>query len=99
MGRVVKGRSASLSLALKVKRQEAAQIRKWTTSKSYKRSTPTKFQQRVYDCISKIPAGKVASYGEIARKLESSARAVGNALRNNPFAPVVPCHRVVASNR
>ncbi|GBG25959.1 Methylated-DNA--protein-cysteine methyltransferase [Hondaea fermentalgiana] len=71
----------------------------WPTSVEKKRDKPTVFQQRVYDLISTIPAGKVSTYGEVARELGSSPRAVGNALRNNPFAPVVPCHRVVASTR
>lgn len=74
-------------------------IKAWPTSKERKRTEPTEFQQRVYDLISTIPEGKVSTYGEVARELSSSARAVGNALRNNPFAPRVPCHRVVASTR
>ena len=45
-----------------------------------------------------VPRGKVTTYGAIARKLNSSPRAVGQALRVNPFAPVVPCHRVVKSD-
>ena len=46
-----------------------------------------------------IPKGKVTTYGLIARKLNTSAyRAVGNACRNNPYAPRVPCHRVVRSD-
>jgi len=45
-----------------------------------------------------VPAGKVTTYGEIARRLRShGARAVGNALNRNPYAPAVPCHRVVGS--
>lgn len=59
-------------------------------------SSVTAFQQRVYDAIQLIPAGKVVTYGELARFLECrSAQAVGQALRRNPFAPEVPCHRVV----
>lgn len=52
----------------------------------------------MYAACSQIPAGRVSTYGELARALDSSARAVGGALRKNPFAPVVPCHRVVASD-
>jgi methylated-DNA-[protein]-cysteine S-methyltransferase len=60
----------------------------------------TPFQQRVYDACSTIPAGKVSTYGELARYLNCrSARAIGQALRRNPFAPTVPCHRVVKSDR
>jgi methylated-DNA-[protein]-cysteine S-methyltransferase len=57
------------------------------------------FNQKVWAVTSKIPAGKVATYADVARKLGSKGyRAVGNALNRNPFAPVVPCHRVVGSN-
>ena len=56
---------------------------------------PTKFEERVYALTKKIPKGKVATYGSIAKKLDSGARAVGNALNKNPYAPIVPCHRVV----
>jgi methylated-DNA-[protein]-cysteine S-methyltransferase len=46
-----------------------------------------------------IPKGKVTTYGLIARKLKTKAyRAVGNACRRNPYAPRVPCHRVVRSD-
>lgn len=57
------------------------------------------FEERVWDLMRRIPAGKVTTYGLIARKLESKAyRAVGNACRRNPYAPTVPCHRVVKSD-
>ena len=57
------------------------------------------FNESVYLLCKRIPKGRVSTYGEIARVLNSKAfRAVGNALRKNPYAPVVPCHRVVASN-
>ncbi|MFH0870206.1 MAG: MGMT family protein [archaeon] len=55
------------------------------------------FQMKVYSVVSKIPLGKVTTYGAIAKKLGASPRAVGQALRKNPFAPEVPCHRVVGS--
>jgi methylated-DNA-[protein]-cysteine S-methyltransferase len=59
----------------------------------------TPFQQRVYDAVSRIPRGKVATYAEIAACLGcGSPRAVGQALKKNPFAPRVPCHRVIAAN-
>ncbi len=56
----------------------------------------TAFQQRVWRLLRALPCGQVRSYGEIARELGSSARAVGNACRRNPLPVVVPCHRVVA---
>jgi methylated-DNA-[protein]-cysteine S-methyltransferase len=61
-------------------------------------SKVTPFQLRVYSHLLTIPAGKVASYLTMSQALNSSPRAVGNALRNNPFAPTVPCHRVIAAS-
>ena len=49
--------------------------------------------------MTEIPRGRVTTYGLIAKKLDTKAyRAVGNACRNNPYAPRVPCHRVVKSD-
>ena len=59
---------------------------------------PTKFEQKVYSTISRIPKGKVMTYGQLAKVLKSSPRAVGQALKRNPFAPKVPCHRVIKSD-
>ena len=60
---------------------------------------PTAFQKAVWDAISQIPRGKVTTYGHIARYLNTKAvRAVGTAVGKNPYAPEVPCHRVVPSN-
>jgi methylated-DNA-[protein]-cysteine S-methyltransferase len=56
------------------------------------------FSQKVWAMTARIPRGKVTTYGEIARALKcNGARAVGNALNKNPYAPGVPCHRVVGS--
>ncbi len=57
------------------------------------------FDQRVYEVARTIPPGSTLSYGEIAARLgePGSARAVGQALGKNPFAIVVPCHRVLAA--
>jgi O-6-methylguanine DNA methyltransferase len=57
------------------------------------------FNQRVWALTARIPAGKVVTYGDIAAALGSprGSRAVGNALNKNPYAPGVPCHRVVGS--
>lgn len=56
----------------------------------------TAFQKKVWRQLQKIPSGELVTYGELARQLNSSARAVGNACRSNPVPVVVPCHRVVA---
>jgi methylated-DNA-[protein]-cysteine S-methyltransferase len=57
------------------------------------------FHRRVYEVARTIPSGATLSYGEIATRLGApgSARAVGQALGRNPFAIVVPCHRVLAA--
>ena len=60
----------------------------------------TAFQRRVYAAILRIPPGQTRSYQWVAAHIGSprGARAVGNALRRNPFAPKVPCHRVVRAD-
>ncbi len=60
----------------------------------------TAFQGSVYKATSKIPRGRISTYSEVARAIgrPKAVRAVGNALHNNPFAPQVPCHRVVKSD-
>jgi len=60
---------------------------------------PTAFETKVYSFCSKIPKGKVSTYKSIAEAMGTKAyRAVGQALRKNPYAPKVPCHRVIASD-
>ena len=60
---------------------------------------PTPFQQRVYAALRQVPRGRVTTYGRLAGHLGcASAQAVGQALRRNPFAPAVPCHRVIAAD-
>ena len=57
------------------------------------------FRRNVYEALLDVPEGNVTTYGALARRIGcASAQAVGGALRNNPFAPEVPCHRVVASD-
>ena len=58
----------------------------------------TPFQQRVWQALTQIPAGETLTYGELATRLGSGARAVGNACRRNPVSIIVPCHRVVAAS-
>lgn len=57
------------------------------------------FYQRVYGITRAIAPGRTLTYGEIAVQLgePGAARAVGQALGHNPFAPIVPCHRVLAA--
>ncbi|MFH1452000.1 MAG: MGMT family protein [archaeon] len=57
------------------------------------------FSERCYKLLKKVPKGRVTTYKEIARALNSKAyRAVGTAMNKNPYAPKVPCHRVINSD-
>lgn len=59
----------------------------------------TPFQRQVYLELLTVPRGETISYGELARRIGCrSAQAIGQALKRNPFAPEVPCHRVVAAD-
>jgi len=59
----------------------------------------TSFQQMVWKALEKIPSGKVTTYKAIAEHIGSKAmRAVGSAVGKNPYAPDVPCHRVIPSS-
>ncbi|MFA6533409.1 MAG: MGMT family protein [Patescibacteria group bacterium] len=58
------------------------------------------FKNKIYKLTSLIPKGKVATYGQLAKLAgkPKAARAVGVFMKNNPNAPTIPCHRVVASD-
>jgi methylated-DNA-[protein]-cysteine S-methyltransferase len=56
----------------------------------------TSFQNRVWQTVSKLPMQKTVSYGNLANKLKTGARAIGNACRANPLPILIPCHRVIA---
>lgn len=58
----------------------------------------TDFQRRVWQALAKIKPGEVRTYGDIAKELNTSPRAVGNACRSNPVPIVIPCHRVVSAH-
>ena len=60
----------------------------------------TKFQLKVWKYLKNIPKGKVKTYKEVAIAIKSpkSARAVANACAKNPYAPQIPCHRVIRSD-
>ncbi|KAL7273339.1 hypothetical protein RUND412_003816 [Rhizina undulata] len=58
----------------------------------------TEYQERVYALLKQIPQGRISTYKSLSDALNSSPRAVGGALRRNPFAPEVPCHRVIAAS-
>src|SRR5476649_1285319 len=58
------------------------------------------FREEVYQLIRKIPVGKVATYGQVAKLVGNpqAARAVGMCMKTNPDAPRTPCHRIVAAD-
>lgn len=58
----------------------------------------TPHQLRVWSELAKIQAGSTLTYGELAKKIASSPRAVGNACRKNPVPLLIPCHRVVSAS-
>lgn len=64
------------------------------------KANATDFQKRVWLELCAIRKGQVVTYGELARRIKKpfAVRAVGNAVGKNPFAPEVPCHRVVRSD-
>lgn len=62
------------------------------------RSSLPPFRKQVLTKVHQIPRGKWTTYQSLANSLNSSPRAIGQAMRNNPFAPEVPCHRVLAAN-
>jgi methylated-DNA-[protein]-cysteine S-methyltransferase len=58
----------------------------------------TPFQRKVWETLQTIPVGKTLSYGKLAKQLQTSARAIGNACRTNPIPIIIPCHRIVGQN-
>ena len=60
----------------------------------------TKFQLKVWKYLKKIPKGQVRTYFEVAKAINKpkSVRAVANAIGKNPYAPNIPCHRVIRSD-
>ena len=57
----------------------------------------TEFRKSVYKILLTIPFGKTMTYGEIAKMLNTSARAVGNAVAHNSISLIIPCHRVIGA--
>jgi len=71
-----------------------------TLQKAIDQARATPFQKKVWKALLEIPAGQIRTYTWIAKKIGSpkAVRAVGNAVGQNPFAPDVPCHRVIRSD-
>ncbi|MCM8530906.1 MAG: MGMT family protein [Lentisphaeraceae bacterium] len=61
--------------------------------------TVTDFQSKVYDALKLIPEGRVTTYKLLGKFIDcKSSQAIGQALKKNPFAPEVPCHRVIKTD-
>lgn len=59
----------------------------------------TEFQRRVYLALLEVPRGATITYKELGERIGCrSAQAIGQALKRNPFAPDVPCHRVISTD-
>ena len=60
----------------------------------------TKFQLKVWKYLRKIPKGQIRTYSDVAKAINKpkSVRAVANAIGKNPYAPKIPCHRVIRSD-
>jgi methylated-DNA-[protein]-cysteine S-methyltransferase len=83
-------------------REACAQIERYLADPSQTFELPlkpvgTRYQRRVWEKIAEIPAGRVRSYGEVAKDIRSGPRAVGQACGANYFPLAIPCHRVIAS--
>ncbi len=84
-------------------RRVAAELEAYYASPTHRFSLPlqfsgTPFRQQVWAILQTIPAGQTRSYGQLARQLGSAARAVGQAVGDNPIPIIIPCHRVVAAD-
>ena len=87
----------------KLLKRSALQIKMYLARKRRSLNFPTrqmgtKFQNRVWNYLRRIPYGRTTTYGDIARKLRTSPRAVGGALGKNNLMMSVPCHRVVGTD-
>jgi len=85
-----------------VAEQAAEQVARYFADPDFRFDLPlaeagSAYQRRVWDAICAIPRGKVLTYGQVAKLLESHPRAVGQACGANWFPLVIPCHRVTAS--
>ena len=87
----------------KLLKRSALQIKMYLARKRRSLNFPTrqmgtKFQNRVWNYLQRIPYGRTTTYGDIAKKLRTSPRAVGGALGKNNLMMTVPCHRVVGTD-
>ena len=86
-------------ILIKTKKQILEYLNQKRTSFSFEiHPEGTKFQKQVWKKISLIGYGKTSSYSDIAKKINNSPRAVGNACGANPCLLVIPCHRVISKS-
>jgi methylated-DNA-[protein]-cysteine S-methyltransferase len=91
-----------LSAQNKLAEKAIQQINRYLVDPEYEFDLPlvpkgSLYQNKVWQQITKIPIGKVATYGDLAKKLSSAPRAIGGACGANPYPLIVPCHRVVSA--
>ena len=84
----------------RVAERAVRELRRYLVDPSFRFTVPlapggTLFQRRVWGAIADIPAGQSRTYGELARKLVTAPRAIGQACGANRIALIIPCHRVV----
>ncbi|KAK4634220.1 Methylated-DNA--protein-cysteine methyltransferase [Fulvia fulva] len=82
-------------MAPRIPRLHTSSLTSTTMAKQIK---VTAYQERVCSLLQQIPQGKVSTYLALSNALDSSPRAIGGALRRNPFAPEIPCHRVISAD-
>ncbi|KAL1860241.1 hypothetical protein Plec18167_004362 [Paecilomyces lecythidis] len=90
--------STSLAATLLIPQSEIPSITK-SLHRISSHPTLTPYRRLVYRTLLSVPPGRWTTYAALSAHLNSSARAIGNAMRTNPFAPNVPCHRVLATDR
>ena len=94
---VVRSPARTADIVHQLRAYFAGERRRFDVRLDLRHTTP--FQRRVLMAAARVPAGKVVSYGDIARRIGQprGSRAVGQALGQNPIPIVIPCHRVVAA--
>jgi methylated-DNA-[protein]-cysteine S-methyltransferase len=93
--------TAPLAPVNEVAAQACAELQRYLDDPTHRFQTPlelhgTPYQLKVWHAIAAIPAAQPLSYGELASRIGSSPRAVGQACGSNPIPIVIPCHRVLA---
>ena len=96
------GNQSTFTACFDIAREAVAQLNAFFRNPRHQFTLPidptgTVFQRKVWNALRAIPVGETLSYGELAMRLRSSARAIGGACRVNPIPVIIPCHRIVAA--